>query len=99
MVNVKAVNPWRVTGKCTINALYGENERSPTQDVESQDSCGTQRVVVLREGLTPEDFTFRYTKIICATGAKLLRCKGVGPKRRNASIWIAAPYPLFDAHP
>ena len=99
MINVKVVNPCRVAGKCAQNALSGENERSPTQDVESADSCQTQPVVVLREGLTSKDFTFRYIKIICATGAKLLRCKGVGPKRRNASIWIAAPYPLLDAHP
>lgn len=72
-------------------ASYARNETSPAQDIESGDSGQTQRVVVLPEGLTGKDFITRYIKIICATGAKLLRCKGVGPKRRNASICTAAP--------
>lgn len=72
-------------------AAYGGNETSPAQDMESGGSGETQRVVVLPEGLTAEEFTVRYTKSIWATGAKLLRCSGVGPNCRNASICTAAP--------
>lgn len=70
-----------------VNAAgYSRNETSPAQDMESGDSDGTQPVVVLPYGLTIKDFTISYTKSICATGAKLLRWSGVGPKRFNASI-------------
>ncbi len=54
-------------------ASYRRNETSPAQDIESGDSWPTQPVVVLPEGLTHKEFTFIYTNIICATGAKDLR--------------------------
>jgi hypothetical protein len=52
MVNVKAVN-LAEKRQYNVNALHnGENERSPTQDVESHDSIPTQPLVVLHIGLT-----------------------------------------------
>lgn len=78
-VNVKAFN-LRESWKDMVNAAsYGRNETSPTQYVEPGDSRETQPVVVLPQGLTIKDFTFSYINIICATGAKDLRCNGVGP--------------------
>jgi hypothetical protein len=85
-VNVKAVN-LHESWKDMVNAAsYGRNETSPAQDIESGDSWGTQPVVVLPQGLTIKDFTFIYTNIICATGAKDLRCSGVGPNWRKAAM-------------
>jgi hypothetical protein len=73
------------------NRKYGRNERSPAQDMESGDSNRTQPLVVLPERLITKDFTFHYRSSICATGAKLRLCSGVGPSRRNASRWPAEP--------
>ena len=91
MVNVKSVNLHNSWKDMVNAASYGRNETSPTQDIESGDSEETQPVVVLPQGLTGKEFTLSYINIICATGAKLLRCSGVGPNWRNAAMCAAAP--------
>jgi hypothetical protein len=59
LVNVKTVN-LQQSWKYMVNAApHGRNETSLTQDVESDDSCGTQPVVVLPQGLTYQVFTSR----------------------------------------
>ena len=86
MVNVKAVNLAEKRQYCINAQPLVENETSPTQDMESRDSSGTQSLVVCLSGLTSKDFTVGYRKIRCATGAKLRLCNGVTPKSCNACI-------------
>jgi hypothetical protein len=52
MVNVNGVNLPDTSTDMVNTPHFGENKRSHPQHVESVDSCETQSLVVLPEGLT-----------------------------------------------